>query len=199
MRGNCITFAQRPGAAYKKLPISRSEVSENVFVIFGGKNRPSGEELAKMNNLLVVSRSKVRNALLKLREINPDYANVEINEDNLRSLPEGEILDEIVHLDKEAEKEGAVAEEEYGLQDEILPTAIVDVNAMSVGQEEMSKSIKDRLNQSMKEQVLYYPHDSRPFVYTYLSFSHVYPYDTFVVYVYVYYSVFILVTVSVSF
>ena len=92
IKGHIIIYPQKPSAIASILPPPLEEVSTPICVIFVGSSPPSKEWLQKKAKPLAVRREKVRNALMWLKNHNPHYKDVIINDSVLNSLPLEHIL-----------------------------------------------------------------------------------------------------------
>ena len=92
VRGHIIIYPQRPSEIAKVLPPSINDLLTPICVLFVGANPPTLEWLREKAKPLCVRREKVRNALKWLKENNPLYVDIEINNDLLNSLDENHIL-----------------------------------------------------------------------------------------------------------
>ncbi|KAH9853905.1 hypothetical protein C2E23DRAFT_867869 [Lenzites betulinus] len=92
IKGHVIIHPQRPEKLSLLLPPSTEEVMAPICVIFVGSTKPTRAWLEKKAKPLVVRRERVLNALQWLKVNNPLYADVEINMECIRILPENGIL-----------------------------------------------------------------------------------------------------------
>jgi len=92
VHGHIIIYPQRPSEIAKILPPSINDLLTPICVLFVGANPPTLEWLHKKAKPLCVRREKVRNALNWLKNNNPLYIDIEINNDLLNSLDDNHIL-----------------------------------------------------------------------------------------------------------
>ena len=90
--GHIIIYPQRPSEIARVLPPSINDLLTPICVLFVGANPPTLEWLREKAKPLCVRREKVRNALKWLKENNPLYIDIEINNDLLDTLDENHIL-----------------------------------------------------------------------------------------------------------
>lgn len=90
--GHMIVYPQRPGAVVEMLLPSIEDITSPVCIIFIGARLPSKEWLCDKAKLLWVSGAHVRRALTWLRENNPLYKNICLNEDVLSELDQDPVL-----------------------------------------------------------------------------------------------------------
>ena len=90
--GHIIIYPQHPSEIAKVLPPSINDLLTPICVLFVGANPPTLEWLREKAKPLCVRREKVRNALNWLKENNPLYVDIEINNDLLNSLDDSHIL-----------------------------------------------------------------------------------------------------------
>ena len=91
-KGHIIVYPQRPDEVVNLLPLSLQDISSPVCVIFVGSKAPTLEWLRKRAKPLLVRRERVRAALYWLKAHNDLYANLEISESRLATLPENDLL-----------------------------------------------------------------------------------------------------------
>ncbi len=146
-RGNCIAFAQEVQDIAEKLPRTLQDIAGMVQVVFVGR-RLSKEECRKH---LEVRRSVVRRYLQVLREFNWRYAQIPIDEDALRSLPDDEAGEDTVipemmeaargisaaHFAHEAGYVATDAAQNDALQqtegiEQLVPVGMVDLRCMGI-------------------------------------------------------------------
>ncbi|KAJ3551346.1 hypothetical protein NM688_g4757 [Phlebia brevispora] len=108
LRGNIIEFPQKPGALARALPPPVDEIVSFVCVIFTGHEEPTKQWLLEKARPLAVRRDKVRQALIWLKGNNPLYADLEIDESALHSLPEDGILPYHVEMAMNTEEADAL-------------------------------------------------------------------------------------------
>ncbi len=86
VKGHMIVYPQRPSEIAKSLPPTVEEITSPICVLFVGAHKPSDEWLRTKAGLLAVSGACVRKVLCWLKEYNPLYADVEINETALEEF-----------------------------------------------------------------------------------------------------------------
>jgi hypothetical protein len=85
-KGHVIVYAQEPSPIAKKLPPAMDEITSPVCVLFIGSKPPTQEWLREHAKPLLVRPSKVRRALIWLRDHNHLYRDIEIDEGLLSSI-----------------------------------------------------------------------------------------------------------------
>lgn len=90
LKGHIITFPQNPGSLTKILPHPMYQLCERLKVVFVGQGNPTEKQL---KNVLEVRKSRVAAALRWLLKHNTLFKDVQIDEDALNALPEGEVPD----------------------------------------------------------------------------------------------------------
>ncbi|KAH9848176.1 hypothetical protein C2E23DRAFT_710873, partial [Lenzites betulinus] len=123
MRGHIIIHPQRPEQLTTILPPSIDDIITPICVIFVGSTVPSKQWLEKKAKPLVVRREKIRAALYWLKNNNPLYSTVVIDDDRLAALP----LDGILPYDIEHLPSDAAADSLTSRYD--APDAPMDVHA----------------------------------------------------------------------
>ncbi|KAJ3522430.1 hypothetical protein NMY22_g11894 [Coprinellus aureogranulatus] len=106
MKGNIIVYPQRPEGLMNLLPRPIEELTSPICAIFVGPKPPSREWLRKKATPLAVNPTRVRNALMWLKEHNELYRDVEINDAVLDTIPDDYVLPVDVHIcdtDEEAD------------------------------------------------------------------------------------------------
>ncbi|KAK3931961.1 ATP-dependent DNA helicase [Frankliniella fusca] len=92
-RGHVINFEQNVNEIARQLPHKVTDLSSVMAIRYSGTN------IDKYHDFFVRG-GKVKKALLYLKENNPYYADIEISDDNITSLPEdGSVAHEIVTID----------------------------------------------------------------------------------------------------
>ena len=92
LRGHIIIYPQKPESLTRVLPPSIEDVCKPICVVFIGSQKPSQDWLRSKARPLIVHRERVHRALLWLKQHNPFYQNIIINEDSLHEFPENDIL-----------------------------------------------------------------------------------------------------------
>ena len=90
--GNIIIYPQQSQKIASILPPSIEEIVSPICVIFVGSSPSSAQWLCDKARPLAVCADKVQQALIWLKEHNPLYSDIQINDNVLNSLPENGIL-----------------------------------------------------------------------------------------------------------
>ncbi|KAJ6472412.1 hypothetical protein C8R45DRAFT_835838, partial [Mycena sanguinolenta] len=75
---------------YKKLPLSKDEISEVLAFVFMGSAKPTEDDFARTP--MLVRRARVKAALDWLKLNHRDYYDLDISAENLKALPEAGIF-----------------------------------------------------------------------------------------------------------
>ncbi|KAF5335803.1 hypothetical protein D9611_009612 [Ephemerocybe angulata] len=166
LRGNIITFPQRPDFLPPLLPPSIDDILERICVVFIGSKLPDPSWFLTHAKPLLVRSNKVRTALEWLKKNNPLYSEVQINEDCLRALPTDTLLP--FHYDnvpEDTRRDAATSRYESNLgspeasDGEICFSSIVVSN---VGREASSRELRAAALRHLKAKrgaALSMPHD----------------------------------------
>ena len=92
LKGHIIIYPQNPSRVATILPPSIDDITSPLCVLFVGATPPSEEWLREKAKPLAVRGSKVRNALIWLKQNNRLYKDVIINEEVLEQLDNNPIL-----------------------------------------------------------------------------------------------------------
>jgi hypothetical protein len=92
IKGHIIIYPQQPSKVADVLPPSIEEITAPVCVLFVGSSAPTPEWLHQNAKPLAVNATRVRSALLWLKQHNPLYQDIKINEECLQQLEENPIL-----------------------------------------------------------------------------------------------------------
>ncbi len=92
MKGHVIVYPQRPSHAASCFPPSIEEITSPICVLFVGSQKPSDAWLRDHTKPLAVNGGRVHRALMWLKNNNPLYYNIELNEGVLHQLEEDPIL-----------------------------------------------------------------------------------------------------------
>ncbi|KAJ7127742.1 hypothetical protein C8R44DRAFT_529044, partial [Mycena epipterygia] len=92
IKGHIIIYPQQPSRVADILPPPIEEITSPICVLFVGASPPSPEWLREHAKPLAVSATRVRNALQWLKEHNPLYSDIKINEDCLQHLEKNSVL-----------------------------------------------------------------------------------------------------------
>lgn len=152
------------------LPFHINDVCETIKIIFVGRFIPKAINFQK---ILVVRRQKVYNALIWLKNNNHLYKDIEINKQNLESLPENEVpqvlMDTIKMYDTQTTPEGYVKDplhEDLSELENEIPinvTALVDTDGVNVTSEQINKEILNKISRNDKTNAVYaIPHIGTP-------------------------------------
>ncbi len=100
MKGNVITFPQKPETLLLRLPsMPKAELFQVAFI---GANRPDPKSI---KNIYRVRKANIRSALSTLKKNNKNYSDVEIDNETIEQLPIDDIptniLEEFIYVDKE--------------------------------------------------------------------------------------------------
>ncbi|KAJ7136452.1 hypothetical protein C8R43DRAFT_867733, partial [Mycena crocata] len=88
IRGHIIVYPQRPSAIAQKLPLSLTDITTPICVIFVGSHPPTREWLKTKARPLIVRKEVVMRALHWLKKHNPLYRDVLLDLDVLKDLPD---------------------------------------------------------------------------------------------------------------
>ena len=97
MKGHVMIFLQEPDNLLTLLPPPLQDVSTPICVVFIGSSPPSADFLREHAKPLIVCREHVCNALIWLKENNPLYKDVVVNEHVLSGLQSEQLLP--VHIE----------------------------------------------------------------------------------------------------
>ncbi|KAJ7870993.1 hypothetical protein B0H14DRAFT_2345446 [Mycena olivaceomarginata] len=92
IKGHVIIYPQQPSKLAAILPPAIEDIISPVCVLFVGSSPPTPEWLRDHTQLLAVSATRVRKALQWLKEHNPQYRDITINESCLHFLEENPVL-----------------------------------------------------------------------------------------------------------
>ena len=143
MKGHAIFFSQEPEKRLKKLPIPASEFADVFHVVFLGEEEKLTERHLESVRELTVSRQRVHRALLWLKQHNPYYFNIEIDDIALSEYASGdgavpESLRRNVAHSSEAAEDRAAQADFAGRQDTVderlgesgTPTCVFDASGV---------------------------------------------------------------------
>ncbi|EIM79424.1 uncharacterized protein STEHIDRAFT_69556, partial [Stereum hirsutum FP-91666 SS1] len=106
MKGHVIIYPQRPERVASRLPPSLDELGANICVLFVGSKPPTQEWLKAKAKPLIARAHKVRAALLWLKQWNPFYHDIDIDEDVLGTLSNDHAGDIVpVHIETVSPKD----------------------------------------------------------------------------------------------
>ncbi|KAJ7934628.1 hypothetical protein B0H13DRAFT_2227245 [Mycena leptocephala] len=91
IKGHILVYPQQPPKVADILPPSIEEITTPVCVLFVGSSAPTPEWLREYAKLLAVSARRVRCALQWLKQHNPLYRDITINEECLEQLEENPV------------------------------------------------------------------------------------------------------------
>jgi len=115
LKGHTIIFPQQPDKLTDVLPPPLDETLSFICVIFVGSSKPSKEWLRDKAKPLVVRRERVRSALMWLKQNNPLYKDVEIDDGILETLPSEDVLPyHIEHVENNEAQEVLVSRYDNG-------------------------------------------------------------------------------------
>jgi hypothetical protein len=110
IKGHVIIYPQKPSKVANVLPPSIEEIAAPVCVLFVGSSAPTPEWLREHAKPLAVNAVRVRNALHWLKQHNPLYHDITINEECLRRLEEDPVLPfNIEHIQPSSANDAATA------------------------------------------------------------------------------------------
>ncbi len=92
MKGHVIVYPQQPSHIAKILPPSIEEITSPICVLFVGSQKPDGCMASRPCQALAVNGCRVRRALKWLKEHNPLYRDIELNESVLKELDQNPVL-----------------------------------------------------------------------------------------------------------
>ncbi|CAF4583349.1 unnamed protein product, partial [Rotaria magnacalcarata] len=92
LKGNVITFMHNMSNIVKSLPLDAKDLCDTLKIVFVGADIPNRVELRKICG---VSKRKVYNALVWLKNHNSMYRMIHINEINIAKLPEDDVPESI--------------------------------------------------------------------------------------------------------
>ncbi|CAF1608295.1 unnamed protein product, partial [Adineta ricciae] len=163
LRGNCISFPQNVVNIAESLPLTLDQLCESLKIIFIGTQLP---EKIRVKSILTVRKKKILNALQWLRQNNPLYRNIMINSSSIDHLPDDdvpeclwktmEVSNNIEHSDQErANYVPDPLQEAQKSRDNVTVTlttsAVVDVNAVSVSCEDVTKCLLEKIRMETKD------------------------------------------------
>lgn len=118
MKGHIIVYPSAPQNIGSVLPPSMEETVTPMCVVFVGSCRPSEEWLRTKAKPLLVRREKVRTALIWLKNNNPLYADVIIDNELLDSLPDESVAPVEISVETATESSDAVGARHDNVADE---------------------------------------------------------------------------------
>ncbi|KAJ3817645.1 hypothetical protein F5880DRAFT_1459829, partial [Lentinula raphanica] len=92
VKGNIVIYPQKVSQVATVLPPTLDELAAPICVVFVGSRRPSQDWLRKHAKPLAICPSRVRRALIWLKEHNHLYRNIQIDHALLDTLPEDFVL-----------------------------------------------------------------------------------------------------------
>lgn len=124
MKGHIIVYPSAAQNIGSVLPPSMEETVTPMCVVFVGSSRPSNEWLRTKAKPLLVRREKVRAALIWLKNNNPLYADVTINNEVLDSLPEESVAPVEITVETATESSDAVGARHDNVSPEHVDAAV---------------------------------------------------------------------------
>ena len=110
LKGHTIIYPQQPENLPSVLPPPADDMLAVICVIFVGSSKLTAEWLREKAKPLVVRRDKVYKALRWLKRNNPLYGAVQIDDENLRTLPENDVLSyHVEHVSSDDAQEAVVS------------------------------------------------------------------------------------------
>lgn len=88
LRGNCISFPQDVVNVAKTLPLELDDLCDSLKILFVGQHVPKRNQL---RNVLTVRKKKIFEALCWLKQNNPLYRNVRIDQSVINKLPDDDV------------------------------------------------------------------------------------------------------------
>ncbi|KAJ7646901.1 hypothetical protein FB45DRAFT_674628, partial [Roridomyces roridus] len=92
MKGHVLIYPQKPSKIAEVLPPSIEEITAPICVLFVGSSPPTPKWLHEHAKPLAVNATRVRKALRWLKEHNPLYQDIQINEECLQQLEVDPVL-----------------------------------------------------------------------------------------------------------
>lgn len=150
------------------LPLHINEISETIKVIFVGRFLPKA---INFQNVLVVRRQKVYDALIWLKNNNNLYKDIDISKKNLDLLPENDVpqvlIDTVKVFDTQTTADGYVEDplkEDVSETENEIPinvTGLVDTDGINVSTKQINNEILSKIQND--ENALYaIPHSGTP-------------------------------------
>ena len=90
LKGNCISFPQDVVNIATTLPLELDDLCDCLKILFVGHQIPKRSQL---KNILTVRKKRVAEALHWLKQNNPLYRNVQINQSTINKLPDDDVPD----------------------------------------------------------------------------------------------------------
>ncbi|KAJ7790954.1 hypothetical protein B0H14DRAFT_2236473, partial [Mycena olivaceomarginata] len=110
MKGHTIIYPQQPSVIATVLPPSIAEITSPICILFIGSSPPTSEWLRLHAKPLTVDAQRVRTVLEWLKQHNPLYKNISLNEECLQELENNPILPfPIEHIRPNAANEASTA------------------------------------------------------------------------------------------
>lgn len=123
LKGHTIIYPQQPDELASILPRPVTETLTFICVIFVGSSTPTKEWLREKAKPLVVRREKVRHALEWLKENNPLYKDVKVDEQNLDALPDNDVLPYYIEHVADSEAQEALVSQYNNMDNQPNPAA----------------------------------------------------------------------------
>ena len=95
LRGNIMCFKAPTHKVYRSLPPPKKDMETLLAFVHIGSGPPNSNDMARLP--VFVRRSKVKRALIWLKDNHEAYKDIEISEDNLNGYKDGEIPVEILY------------------------------------------------------------------------------------------------------
>ncbi|CAF4456616.1 unnamed protein product [Rotaria sp. Silwood2] len=163
LKGNCISFPQDVINISTTLPLDLNDLCDSLKIIFVGCRPPQRNQL---KNVLTVRKKKVFEALQWLRQNNPLYHNITINQSIINKLPDDDVPEclwttmEISTNVEAGENERAsyipdlltnVSELNNTAAIPIISSAVLDVNGTKVSSDEVAEHLLERIKSQVTE------------------------------------------------
>ncbi|KAJ6503609.1 hypothetical protein C8R45DRAFT_817889 [Mycena sanguinolenta] len=110
IKGHVIVYPQQPSNIANILPPSVEEITAPVCILFVGSTAPTPEWLREHAKPLAVNAARVRRALVWLKDHNPLYRDITINDECLEHLEQNPVLPfNVEHVESTSANETATS------------------------------------------------------------------------------------------
>ncbi|CAF1357094.1 unnamed protein product, partial [Adineta steineri] len=166
IKGNCISFPQNVVNIAATLPLELDEICDSLKIIFVGCRIPERNQL---KTVLTVRKKKVSEALRWLRQNNPLYRNIIINQSVIDKLPDDDVPEclwatmQVSTNIEAAENERAsyvpdpcvnAFESNSTATVPLVPSAVLDVNGTNISSDDVAEHLLERLNMQVVDETL---------------------------------------------
>ncbi|CAF0815681.1 unnamed protein product [Adineta steineri] len=166
IKGNCISFPQNVVNIAATLPLELDELCDSLKIIFVGCRIPERNQL---KTVLTVRKKKVSEALRWLRQNNPLYRNILINQSVIDKLPDDDVPEclwatmQVSTNIEAAENERAsyvpdpcvnAFESNSTATVPLVPSAVLDVNGTNISSDDVAEHLLERLNMQVVDETL---------------------------------------------